>query len=410
MKSHPFLVHLDWELVKRQHLEPPVIPPQDEVNAADALEIGAFDEEDVQGIKLTKEDQAIYDSFDVVIADRWQNEIVTTIFDAVNEEFDQIEHKRRQKLQQKLKQLSQAMSGPNSSPAHETEVDPAEAEASRFVSKYLSGTTNFALQQETWERQQSSTYPQKACPESATTKQASIEEDVIPSWPADLLLEWWISPETYGCGPSDCLIESELLRLGGPFLHTWHKKHVRLFPNRLEIYHKTQQGIPLKGAESVSMLDFGSIYPSLQKVNKYENVVIIVLKDQSKIFFTSTDQIIIETWLCELLQAFQNSSQVLSTVSRKVYWIYGIDEPKLYARAAPSSQNETNANRATVSTVSDINAKRKTFQRMHSFQTVIGQKHNSPPVTRADTISSLGRRAIMKTINRTTLAQSQDNE
>nr|VZI44258.1 unnamed protein product [Spirometra erinaceieuropaei] len=413
LKSHPFLAHMDWELVKRQQLEPPVIPPQDEVNAADALEIGAFDEEDVQGIKLTKEDQAVYDSFDVVIADRWQHEMVTTIFDAVNEEFDQIEHKRRQKLQQKLKQLSQSIGGISASPVHESEVDPADAGSSHFVSKYLSGTTNFGSQQnhqEAWERLQSSSNPQKTRPDNLATKQTSIDEDVIPSWPADLLLEWWIAPETYGCGPSDCLIESELLRLGGPFLHTWQKKHVRLFPNRLEIYHKTQQGIPLKGAESVSMLDIGSIYPSLQKVNKYENVVIIVLKDQSKIFFTSTDQIIIETWLCELLQAFQNSSQVLSTVSRKVYWIYGIDEPKLYARAAPSSKNETNANRATVSTAMDLNAKRKTFQRMHSFQTVLGQKHNSPPVARADPISSIGRRAVMKTINRTTLTQSQDIE
>ncbi|BHF65907.1 Beta-adrenergic receptor kinase 2 [Sparganum proliferum] len=413
LKSHPFLAHLDWELVKRQQLEPPVIPPQDEVNAADALEIGAFDEEDVQGIKLTKEDQAVYDSFDVVIADRWQHEMVTTIFDAVNEEFDQIEHKRRQKLQQKLKQLSQSIGGLSASPVHESEVDPADAGSSHFVSKYLSGTTNVGSQpnhQEAWERLQSSSNLQKTRPDNLATKQTSIDEDVIPSWPADLLLEWWIAPETYGCGPSDCLIESELLRLGGPFLHTWQKKHVRLFPNRLEIYHKTQQGIPLKGAESVSMLDIGSIYPSLQKVNKYENVVIIVLKDQSKIFFTSTDQIIIETWLCELLQAFQNSSQVLSTVSRKVYWIYGIDEPKLYARAAPSSTNETNANRATVSTAMDLNAKRKTFQRMHSFQTVLGQKHNSPPVPRADPTSSIGRRAIMKTINRTTVSQSQDME
>ncbi len=35
------------------------------------------------------------------------------------------------------------------------------------------------------------------------------------------------------------------------------------------------------------MLDIGSIYPTLQKVNKYDNVIIVVLKSQSKIFLTS---------------------------------------------------------------------------------------------------------------------------
>ena len=43
---------MDWELAKRQRLEPPLIPPQGEVNAADAFEIGAFDEGDTLGIKV----------------------------------------------------------------------------------------------------------------------------------------------------------------------------------------------------------------------------------------------------------------------------------------------------------------------------------------------------------------------
>lgn len=39
--------------------------------------------------------------------------------------------------------------------------------------------------------------------------------------------------------------------------------------------------------QSISMLDIGSIHPSLQKVSKYDSVIIIVLKSQSKIFLTS---------------------------------------------------------------------------------------------------------------------------
>ncbi len=39
-------------MAKRQQLEPPLIPPQGEVNAADAFVIGAFDEEDTQGIRV----------------------------------------------------------------------------------------------------------------------------------------------------------------------------------------------------------------------------------------------------------------------------------------------------------------------------------------------------------------------
>lgn len=33
---------------------PPLIPPRGEVNAADAFDIGSFDEEDTKGIKVTQ--------------------------------------------------------------------------------------------------------------------------------------------------------------------------------------------------------------------------------------------------------------------------------------------------------------------------------------------------------------------
>lgn len=51
--AHSFLSNMDWEMAKRQRLQPPLIPPQGEVNAADAFEIGAFDEEDTQGIRVS---------------------------------------------------------------------------------------------------------------------------------------------------------------------------------------------------------------------------------------------------------------------------------------------------------------------------------------------------------------------
>uniref|UniRef100_A0A5K3FW29 Uncharacterized protein n=1 Tax=Mesocestoides corti TaxID=53468 RepID=A0A5K3FW29_MESCO len=263
--------------------------------------------------------------------------MTTTIFDAVNEEFDQIESKRQAKLEQKLTQSIQADSDspttlPPSPPAPPPPPPP----------------------------------PPLPMSPSSLLSQKPLGQDDIPSWPAELLLEWWIDPNTYGCGPSDCLIESELLRLGGPFLHTWQKKHVRLFPNRLEIYAKTQHGIPLK---------------------------------------------VVEQWFSELLQAFSASGQVLSSMSRKVYWIYGIDEPKMYARATPSSTKDL-GHTAPPPITPELAAKRKQFRRMQSFQTALtgsASRTWSPPLQRAfPAEASTGRRAILKNLSKVGFSRSQD--
>lgn len=37
-----------------QQYPPPLIPPRGEVNAADAFDIGSFDEEDTKGIKVRR--------------------------------------------------------------------------------------------------------------------------------------------------------------------------------------------------------------------------------------------------------------------------------------------------------------------------------------------------------------------
>ncbi|KAK2711182.1 hypothetical protein QYM36_012382, partial [Artemia franciscana] len=51
VKEHPFFQGVDWVAVYTQKCQPPLIPPRGEVNAADAFDIGSFDEEDTKGIK-----------------------------------------------------------------------------------------------------------------------------------------------------------------------------------------------------------------------------------------------------------------------------------------------------------------------------------------------------------------------
>lgn len=48
-------------------------------------------------------------------------------------------------------------------------------------------------------------------------------------------------------GPTDCIVEGEVLKLGGPFLQAWQKKYLKLYPNRLEFYNKNRDGQMAKG-------------------------------------------------------------------------------------------------------------------------------------------------------------------
>lgn len=54
MKDHSFFTGVDWQQVYVQKYPPPLIPPRGEVNAADAFDIGSFDEEDTKGIKVNQ--------------------------------------------------------------------------------------------------------------------------------------------------------------------------------------------------------------------------------------------------------------------------------------------------------------------------------------------------------------------
>lgn len=70
IKDHPFFAGIDWHQVYIQKYTPPLIPPRGEVNAADAFDIGSFDEEDTKGIKLTEADQELYRYFPLTISER----------------------------------------------------------------------------------------------------------------------------------------------------------------------------------------------------------------------------------------------------------------------------------------------------------------------------------------------------
>lgn len=233
VKEHPFFKGIDWNQVYLQKYPPPLIPPRGEVNAADAFDIGSFDEEDTKGIKLTEADQELYKNFPMVVSERWQQEVAETVFEAINADTDKIEQKKKQKPR----------------------ID-------------------------------------------------EIED-----------------------APTDCIVEGEVLKLGGPFLQTWQKKHLKLYPNRLEFYHKNRDGqvVRGKGVELVSMLDIKEIYPEFQKLNKTDNCIVIVLKNETKLAITSPDKVLINQWKDEILNGFKTSTQIMATMNKKASKMYGAD-------------------------------------------------------------------------------------
>lgn len=52
VKGHSFFRDIDWKQVYLLKYPPPLVPPRGEVNAADAFDIGNFDEDDTKGIKV----------------------------------------------------------------------------------------------------------------------------------------------------------------------------------------------------------------------------------------------------------------------------------------------------------------------------------------------------------------------
>lgn len=54
LREHPFFSGVDWQVVYLRRMQPPLIPPRGEVNAADAFDIGNFDDDEVKGVKVKK--------------------------------------------------------------------------------------------------------------------------------------------------------------------------------------------------------------------------------------------------------------------------------------------------------------------------------------------------------------------
>lgn len=53
VKAHAFFADTDWQTIYLRRMPPPLIPPRGEVNAADAFDIGNFDDDEVKGVKVT---------------------------------------------------------------------------------------------------------------------------------------------------------------------------------------------------------------------------------------------------------------------------------------------------------------------------------------------------------------------
>lgn len=257
VKDHPFFKGIDWTQVYLQKYPPPLIPPRGEVNAADAFDIGSFDEEDTKGIKLTEADQELYKNFPLVVSERWQQEVAETVFEAINLDTDKIEQKRKNK----------------------PKID-------------------------------------------------ELEENSI--------------------GPTDCIVEGEVLKLGGPFLQSWQKKHLKLYPNRLEFYHKSRDGqvVKSKGVELIPMMDIKEVYSDFQKLNKTENCIVVHLKNDQKVAITSPDRVLINQWKDEIISGFKLSAQIMANMNKKVRNKYGADFGMVQdpSQAHPAIEQQRNSN------------------------------------------------------------------
>lgn len=232
LKEHEFFKDMDWNQVYQLRYPPPLIPPRGEVNAADAFDIGSFDEDDTKGIKLLESDQQLYENFTLTVSDRWQQEITETVFETVNNETDKLEMKKRPKRD-----------------------DPCEK-----------GT--------------------------------------------------------------DVIVEGEILKLGGPFLNSWQKRHLRLYPNRLEFYQKNRDGgIQKNKVELITMYDIKEVCHDFQKLNKADNCIVMILKNETKLVITSQDKVLINQWKEEILGGFRASTKMQSKMNKKASKLYGADVP-----------------------------------------------------------------------------------
>ncbi|XP_065907289.1 beta-adrenergic receptor kinase 1-like [Dysidea avara] len=85
----------DWDDAADKKLKPPLIPDKLELCNVKAQ---GFEEGALKDVKLTDEDEMLYENFGRVVGNHWQTEIIDTVFEVVNNAQDKLEAKERNKL------------------------------------------------------------------------------------------------------------------------------------------------------------------------------------------------------------------------------------------------------------------------------------------------------------------------
>ncbi|KAK2493530.1 hypothetical protein MC885_017123 [Smutsia gigantea] len=264
VKESPFFRSLDWQMVFLQKYPPPLIPPRGEVNAADAFDIGSFDEEDTKGIKvlgltwpLTPErspggihtflgvaigpgysvwgpvadgcpcpvymmklldsDQELYRNFPLTISERWQQEVAETVFDTINAETDRLETRKKTK-----------------------------------------------------------------------NKQLGHEED-------------------YALG-KDCIMHGYMSKMGNPFLTQWQRRYFYLFPNRLE-----WRG---EGEAPQSLLTMEEIQSVEETQIKERKCLLLKIRGGKQFVLQCDSDPELVQWKKELREAYREAQQLVQRVPK----------------------------------------------------------------------------------------------
>jgi beta-adrenergic-receptor kinase len=127
--------------------------------------------------------------------------------------------------------------------------------------------------------------------------------------------------------PTDCIVEGEVVRLGGPLVQIWQRKYLKLFPNRLEFYNRNPDSVFVKkGVELISLLDVKEVSPEFVRMNKMEKCILLIIKNDTRVYISSTDKVLIKQWLEEILNAFKQSHEIMSNMNRKAHKMYGAED------------------------------------------------------------------------------------
>ncbi|XP_012275244.1 G protein-coupled receptor kinase 1 isoform X2 [Orussus abietinus] len=302
LKEHPFFSGIDWQQVYLQKYTPPLIPPRGEVNAADAFDIGSFDEEDTKGIKLTDADQELYKDFPLVISERWQAEVAETVFETINNEADKLP------LGGPLTRHPGAfLEGP---PPTVPITDPSLPPCS-------------CLRREGGEQAEGEA-------EAEVRRRRERSVGLVSGLRVDSTLRKTKISIFFG---SDCILHGYIKKLGGPFASAWQTRYAKLYPNRLELYPESTTKPELVFLDQVE-----EVSADLQHV-KGEQCIVVRTRD-AKIVLTNPDEIGLKEWALSLRSAHKCSMEMLGNMARKAGKIYGTERDAVI----PPIQRSTNGN------------------------------------------------------------------